>query len=785
MTQGYSSSTDFDLTPHPRILPMLGEIVLPQWRCLAELIDNSVDSFLEARRTGSSIQIARIGINVPTGNSQGGLISVRDNGPGMTVETLQNAARAGWTSHDPINNLGLFGMGFNIATARLGSRTTIWTTRSGDTEWVGLKIDFNQLIKQEGFITPGLIRPKQSPDMSGTEVTIESLKTEQLEWFRKASNRSNLSRQLGRTYSSMIGPAGTPVRFLLEINGNQVRPKLHCIWGGPENSDRTVETSRHGTVNAFQAFDTSLESRPFCTQCWNWLGVDQEECPSCGSTGTVVNRERRVHGWIGIQRYLDRNDYGIDIIRNGRKIEMGNKDIFKWANESNDGEETEYPIDDPRDRGRIVGEIHLDHCRVPYTKDRFVREDTAWSEMVEIVRGRGPLRPDIASNLGFGENTSPLYVLFQAFRRSNPHNRRTGGWNKILVVPDNDRAKIMARKFDLGESEYRTDLRWWELIEEAETSVLDDDPAPQDDSTETLGGNDQDDPDLSGTDGHSDETGSPARIRLAALSQQYTDDTTDQRFDVEAFAIDSTDLILAESTGPWLIRRNASGIWEFFVDTANVVFRSMTLTPLDALLAELAWLISDYERGQQDSQATFASVLAGLRLKYAVSSMLNPQDMVYESSARLIDLARSIVGLVSPDDVRAFFDDLPPPSQENIRVTMASRGVVDPHGAIDDGRFLEYSPPTVTGDFVLSNPSFFFDGRYWDDEYATLDFGSSVATHEAQKRIRDHYRALLADVVWLSQQAPSDLEDISRERLMRASLANELLAPTGVVGGND
>jgi hypothetical protein len=35
----------FDLTPDPRLLQMLGEINLPQWRCLAELIDNSIDGF--------------------------------------------------------------------------------------------------------------------------------------------------------------------------------------------------------------------------------------------------------------------------------------------------------------------------------------------------------------------------------------------------------------------------------------------------------------------------------------------------------------------------------------------------------------------------------------------------------------------------------------------------------------------------------------------------------------------------------------------------------------------
>ena len=40
------SLPEFDPQPHPRILPMLGEINLTQWRCVAEFTDNSVDSFL-------------------------------------------------------------------------------------------------------------------------------------------------------------------------------------------------------------------------------------------------------------------------------------------------------------------------------------------------------------------------------------------------------------------------------------------------------------------------------------------------------------------------------------------------------------------------------------------------------------------------------------------------------------------------------------------------------------------------------------------------------------------
>lgn len=40
------AGSEFNLEPSPRVLPMLGEINLDQWRCIAELIDNSVDGFL-------------------------------------------------------------------------------------------------------------------------------------------------------------------------------------------------------------------------------------------------------------------------------------------------------------------------------------------------------------------------------------------------------------------------------------------------------------------------------------------------------------------------------------------------------------------------------------------------------------------------------------------------------------------------------------------------------------------------------------------------------------------
>ena len=63
----------------------------------------------------------------------------------MSAEVLQDAVRAGFSGNNSIDKLGLFGMGFNVATARLGYRTEVWTTRAEDDYWSGIRIDFDEM----------------------------------------------------------------------------------------------------------------------------------------------------------------------------------------------------------------------------------------------------------------------------------------------------------------------------------------------------------------------------------------------------------------------------------------------------------------------------------------------------------------------------------------------------------------------------------------------------------------------------------------------------------------
>ena len=347
---------DFDLSPSPRVLPMLGEINLEQWRCIGELIDNSVDGFLHAKRAGKPIPEPIVHVSLPEADREDAVVQIVDNGPGMTPDGLSRAVKAGWSGNNPTDNLGLFGMGFNIATARLGTLTEVWTTQAGDNEWHGLSIDFERLQRVGTFRTPHLRSPKPDPAAHGTKIIVKRLKPTQRQWLAKSSNQGLVRKRLSQAYSAMLRSDGHPIDFKLHLNNKVVRSRPFCLW----SETRTVELPDLGEISAVHTFNYPLGERYHCSACMNWVAVGEQNpsaCPVCGAAGTLSKRTRRVHGWLAIQRYADTVDFGLDFIRNGRKIELGSKDLFVWRGEN--GDEPEYPIDDPSRRGRIVGEIHL------------------------------------------------------------------------------------------------------------------------------------------------------------------------------------------------------------------------------------------------------------------------------------------------------------------------------------------------------------------------------------------------------------------------------------------
>ena len=160
MPQDGQQNSPVDITPHPRILRMLGEIAFEPHKCIGELIDNSIDSFLNNPPTSSSSVISQPEINITVPHRRDvegnrGQVVIEDNGAGMTLDGLVNAARAGYSGNSPVENLGLFGMGFNIATARLGRITQLRSGVIGENHWSVIEIKLDALQRQRSFtITP-------------------------------------------------------------------------------------------------------------------------------------------------------------------------------------------------------------------------------------------------------------------------------------------------------------------------------------------------------------------------------------------------------------------------------------------------------------------------------------------------------------------------------------------------------------------------------------------------------------------------------------------------------
>lgn len=768
---------EFDLQPAPRILRMLGEINLEQWRCLAELIDNSVDGFLNAKRKGEPLLDPEVVVSVPLKDGLNVQVSVRDNGPGMSAETLQNAVRAGWSGNNPLDDtLGMFGMGFNIATARLGATTTVWTARKEDAEWCGLKIDFDELLRNKHFKTPRLSRPKQASDEHGTEITVERLKPEQAAFFARTQNRNRVRNNLRVAYSSMLQPDGVPISFNLVYCAQPLRGQRHCIW----DIDRVVDLPGR-QVLPYREITSKLAARPYCINCSQW--IDTDECPVCNRSEDVSVRERRIKGWIGIQRFLDSTQYGIDFIRNGRKIELENKELFFFKTE--EGREPEYPIDDPRQRGRIVGEIHLDHCRVSYTKDRFDRTDPAWDEMVHLVRGAGPLRPDKAKERGYANNTSPLYLLYQSFRRSTAKNRKPtpGTWRRILVVKDNDLATEYATRFNQGDSEYQSDERWWALIEEEErkillsTGVSSEPIAP----SGNLDGFSDDPPD---TDYRpepivepSPPTPPPERRKISVLSRDFKHISTGRSWEVTAYETTRDDPELIFSENPWRLKVRTDGKYEFYVNPEHDVFRSTTMRIEDGLLGELAHTGIDQLRGENLSvEYSYASLLADLRQQYSAESRLDPMLLTHQAGKLVEQISRSMAAGLEEADLETLFDELAPLEKEQIRRKMISKGVRNPDDAMTVGGFLKYASSEILLKVFRMHPELFFDGNCWGEIYADLDFGTPQATDVARRSVVDSYANLLFDLSWLREQDSEEMLSAPREMLVRAVCALDLLS---------
>lgn len=456
----------FDFTPDPKVLIALSHTSMAPMDALCELIDNAIDSFSIAKLRGIDIKQPIVWVDLPSKAdiSKGiGSLRIRDNGPGMTPEQAEKAIKAGYSGNNSFDSLGLFGMGFNISTSKFGRLTTFLTCRPEDTFFTKAVIDLEKINQTKSYALEAETIEKSPNFEQGTIIEVSG-------WWPAGNPNSDfikkliqygdkkIMQEIGRRYATIL--KDKKIRIL--VNRNQCEPFEHCVWG----SNRFVE--RNGKqIPARYDFDTVICTKRRCGNCRTIIPDGDNECPSCHST-LIRSVEERIKGWVGIQRFDDPTQYGIDLIRNGRAIRPAEKSAFFEFVDEFKNVIKDYPIDGPY--GRIVGEVHLDFVPVDFLKQDFQRSSEEWREAMKFLRGESSLQP---RQPGADQNTSVVFKLYQGYRKVRECGRADmymGYWD-----PTEGKAKRISRdvekefyqRFLKKEPGYYDDEKWWEKVEEA------------------------------------------------------------------------------------------------------------------------------------------------------------------------------------------------------------------------------------------------------------------------------------------------------------------------------
>jgi hypothetical protein len=468
------------ITPGPRILIAIARTAISPVNALCELIDNSIDACTNAERSGHAVDNPYIKITIPSKQEilQGlGVLTIEDNGPGMASKTAINAVTAGYTGQqNPRDNLGLFGMGFNIATGKLGRKTVLKTSRKEDGSSCKITINLPELVNTSSFDVPLEEIDKRSPEYHGTIVEVSDWWPEgdpNYNFVIKLSttNKSSLRDQLGRIYATKILSG-----FKIYINEIEVNPYYHCRW----TDDRYVVGRDGERKPAYYAIDEVIGKELRCINCYEMAPTLLDTCPNCGKKNSFKEYKNRIYGWVGIQRFAHPTNYGIDLIRNGRLIRQWEKEpFFEWVNPENTDERVkDYPIDPGWFLGgRIIGEVHLDFVPVDFLKTNYQETSLAWSDSIKFLRGETSLQPTRAA----GKNDSLIYKLYQSYRRieGGPKYLYPGYWGvekgqqKFKPFTADD-AEELYEKFKNNEPGYGpgNDDKWFELVERAQERPL-------------------------------------------------------------------------------------------------------------------------------------------------------------------------------------------------------------------------------------------------------------------------------------------------------------------------
>jgi hypothetical protein len=502
----------------------------------------------------------------------------------------------------------------------------------------------------------------------------------------------------------------------------------------------------------------------------------------------MIVRERRIVGVLGIQRSFsiawgegELNHYGVDLIRNGRVIESFDKDFFEYVNPNDPSDrELDYPVDGTFLGGRIVGELEIDFVPLrSYHKDSFEKSDPAWAEVRRRLRGDAPLRPDIARRKGFDRADTILARLFDGYRKVSPAGERyliTGhppGRKKNPRDPMHTSAELQEwiQGFEDGLEEYQTDAKWWEAVQWAErtgvdetdgtaTSVFD---VPQLGSS--AGPNDGAD-DIEELDDGPTTSPDPAlslTVDTAGITRNAPPQLVVRAERVAQGALPDNRAVIVDPRGNEI---------RFVWDPRHQDFRQGLLHPVDCLVLELAMQVM--YRAQVTQRDYPLSIVAQAIAQRAFPQRGEGLDAAAERATSLLQDLRTFLVERLPDSAPHHVQ-LDAVEVLELRRAAAAAGVAgtEVEALLTSGDFVRYMPLVFVPRAAQLFPAVLMGG----DGFFALDY-EGYDTEELRKELRETLYVNLSDVAWLVEERPNlggVLSDLSRLQLQKSVAALDIL----------
>lgn len=755
---------EFNLTPSPALLDLLGKIPFKGWQCVAELIDNSIDAIINNTSKLKEDQKA-ISVYIPTRSrlAQQEALVVEDWGIGMTEDQLENAVKAGFSNKSTSINLGLFGMGFNVATSRLANTVEVWSATESMEKEVGVRIDLKEMKKTGSFVRPRMVREKRNGKKSGTRIEIFDYKPEAYTLLQS----KQITRELNRAYSERIF---SEYGIKISVNGEYITPFRFCVW----DKKRSV---KHGynEIHALIEIDEHLQDDTFCESCFSWLGksIDTKlmiECPNCNVIGKMVKKDIYIKGWVGIQRYSDTEHYGVDISRNGRILSKLDKTFFYWEDERgiNDPEgrfSPEYPRDTTYAGGRIVGQIEANFIIPKYTKDDFEREDLNWRLAVNFLRGEMPLQPELASTLfGYKQpNRSPIGLLFSGFKSIKVPGAKTLIFAKENGGVDYVTPKNWAHKFYSGDPEYQDDSKWWEAVTSADLKEDATTFTPLNPLVKKLYGPN----DIKITSPSQDKYPGK-KILKKAIHIDIEKLIGEKPFDLTLFDYTPNSEIL----NPIIFEAQGSiGKFNVYLNSNHPMFRDFADGYEDLIYVEVAALYNAMLTNKTDW--TLTRIYYELKSKYALESMLSVSNLVAKASGLMRTIHNKLVeGVGVSLERKPLLTDLEVKTVKAKYLEQEGKPLNNIDSIITTTRFLLYLDLKYLFKFIKEFPDVVFDNKILSLPFLEIE-DLDIRMDELSK-----YLGYLNDVKWfmdnLANQGDESIKKL-KQQIIRNRISIEIL----------